>query len=323
MRILLRTAKGINMSENEQSVESNIESTEAQPEMQQEAAVVQELTSPETEVKEVSKDGLDKNPEEQKFKLKIDGEDVELTENEMKRYASMGKAAQKRMQEAAEIRKQHESLQRDVETFIDILKKEPERVLKDLGIDPDVFAEQQINKKLEQAAKSPEQIEKERILKELEDAHKKLKEVEESKKKEEQQRYEAEYAKEIEKDLTSAFENSKIPKDPLFVRRVADLLFLGATQGVELKASDVLPLAQKQAFSEFKGLVGVLSDEMLEEVLGNERISNLRKRYIKNIKPTPESLSSVKETATQALENTDKNVKKVKSSEFFKKIGSY
>lgn len=78
---------------------------------------------------------------EQKYKVKVDGEEVELTLAELQQHASMGRAAQKRMQEAAEQR-------RKVEEVVMAMKANPAAALKHLGIDPEEFAKQQLNQAL-------------------------------------------------------------------------------------------------------------------------------------------------------------------------------
>lgn len=78
---------------------------------------------------------------DQKYRVKVDGEEVELTLAELQQHASMGKAAQKRMQEAAAERKR-------IEDVVMAMKANPAAALKHLGIDPEEFAKQQLNQAL-------------------------------------------------------------------------------------------------------------------------------------------------------------------------------
>lgn len=258
-----------------------------------------------------------------KRKLKVDGEVLELTEEEYEKYASLGKAAQKRMEEAAKIRKEHEKLQKDVEVFLDVLQKEPERVLKDLGIDPKEFAKAVINKQMEDDAKTPEQKEKETLQKKLEDAEKRIKDAEEAKKKEEIEKHTAEAASKLEKDIISAIESGSLPQHASATRRVVDLMVIAASQGYNLDASDVIPIVKEQYLNEFKEVSKIMGIEMLEEVLGNEMISELRKRYIKKIKQVPTTPKDIQPTGqeTKELESTQK--KKIKAKDFFNKLGTF
>lgn len=258
-----------------------------------------------------------------KTKVKVDGKEVELTEEELKKYASLGKASQKRMEEAAKIRKEHERLQADVTSMIETLQKNPEEVLKHFGIDIDKFAEDRINKKLEDAAKSPEQKEKEELLKKLEEYEKKTKEAEEKAKVEAQERLNNEIASKIEQDINKAFEVSDLPKSPYAIRKIADLLSIAAAQKIDLEASDVIPIVKKQMVEDFKNLSGILPEEMLEEILGNEKVSSLRKRYLKKLKTVPSTPKDIKPTGQDVKASKSEEKKSVSAKDFFKKMGSF
>src|SRR5439155_16062490 len=76
-----------------------------------------------------------------KLKLKVDGREEELPEEEVVKWAQMGRAAQKRFQEASEKRKQ-------AEDFIRMLKEDPISVLSNpaIGVDFRKLAEEYLSK---------------------------------------------------------------------------------------------------------------------------------------------------------------------------------
>lgn len=257
-----------------------------------------------------------------KHKIKIDGEEVELSDEEMKKYASMGKAAQKRMEEAALVRKEHEKLRNDVSVFLEMLQNDPGKVLKDLGIDPEKFSEDYLNKKLEEESKSPEQKEKEKLQKELEEYQKKLKDIEDEKKSSEEKRLTDEAAMKLERDISEAIDSGEMPKHPVMIRKVADLLYLASVQKVDLEAKDVIPIAKKQIIEEFRSLTGVMPEELLEEILGDDKVKSLRRRYLKKLKATPVTPSSVKSTGQDVQRKDDKPKDPINAKDFFSKLGS-
>lgn len=258
-----------------------------------------------------------------KTKLKVDGEEIELTEDEVKKYASMGKAAQKRMQEAAEIRKQHEKLQKDVGVLLDVLQKNPAKVLNDLGIDARKFAEELINQQLEEEAKTPEQKEKEELLRKLQEAEDKVKRTEDERKKQEQDRLTNEAASKIEKEISDAITSNDMPKHPYFIRKVADLLILATSQKIDVDAKDVIPIAKKQIIEEFRSLTGVMPEELLEEILGNDKVASLRRRYIQKMKKTPPPVKTIGQTGSDAKKEETAESKQVKARDFFSKLGTF
>jgi hypothetical protein len=296
----------------------------------QEAALEVEATSEtitpeeEAELAAAPSDNKEKVASEVKLtKLKIDGEEVELTEDEVRKYASLGKAAQKRMQEAAEIRKQHEKLQSDVNVLLQVLQNDPARVLGDLGIDPQKFAQELINKRLEDEAKTPEQKEKEDMLKKLQAAEKQVKDIEEKRKKEEQDRMTHEAATKIEREINEAIEANNMPKHPYFVRKVADLLILATARKIDVDAKDVIPIAKKQITEEFRSLTGVLPEELLEEILGNDKVASLRRRYLQKLKKTPPIVKNIKPVGSDAKKEAKDEQSFVKAKDFFSKLGTF
>ena len=312
-------------TENNTAPVAAVESSPAVETQPQQTAPAQTDTKPSESVAKVDQEtGLDtKAAAEPKHKIKIDGEEVELTESEMKRYASMGKAAQKRMQEAAQIRKEHEKLQSDVQELLGALKGSTANVLRELGIDPMKLAEEIMSQKLEEEAKTPEQKEKEALLKKLEEFEKKAKEQEENERKAKEALEFDKIAREIDMDINTAFEKADIPKDPVFVKRVAALMGVATMQGIDLKASDVIPLAKKQAIEELRGLAGIVSDELLEEIITTDRVKAMRKKVLNNLKKPPEGLESVKSVGSEAVKPEQKEKKYIKSKDFFKKLGSF
>ena len=258
-------------------------------------------------------------------KIKVDGVDVEMSPEELRKYASLGKAGQKRMEEAAIIRKENETMKRDVNAFFEMLKNDPMAILNDpnVGVDLKKLAEQVLNAEVEKAKKSPAQLEKEGLQKQLEDAHKKIKAAEDGRKREEMENLQNQEAQQIEKDINEAIESAEIPKSDYIVRKMADLMLLAAQQNIDLSAKDVAPLAKKQMMADLKAMTGILPEDVLEELLGNDKVAKLRKRYIDKVKAVKNS-AGVKQTVAGAkpAEKTQQK-QKVAARDFFKKLGSY
>lgn len=258
-----------------------------------------------------------------KRKIKVDGQELELTQEEIDKYASLGKAAHKRMQEAAEVNKKFEKLEQNVDVFLEMLKSNPERVLADMGHDVKALAEAIMNKEVEEAAKTPEQKEKEELLRKLEEAENKNKEAESEKKRIASEKMNNEIASQIEKDINDAIESNKAPKDPEFVRKVADLLLLATAKGIDVSAADVIPLAVKHRTEHFKATIPTLSDEELENMLGKDRISALRRRYLQKLKQPTITAKDVKSTGLEEKNKKNEEKQKISSKDFFNKLGSF
>lgn len=242
-----------------------------------------------------------------KYKIKVDKAEEEFefdptNEQEVVKHLQMSRASQKRMAEAAELRKV-------AMEFLDELKKNPAKVLSDpnIGIDIKKFAQQVMNDELKELEKSPEQREKEKLLKEVEDLKKKAKEREDSLKQSEFQKMQAEQERVLESEISAALDVGGVPKTPRTVARMAEMMMIALQNNIDLSPKDVVGLVKNNTMSEFKEVIAAMSDDQMEDFLGKEVLSRLRKKNIakakavqtaNNVKPmgnTPKSKESSNE----------------------------
>ena len=212
------------------------------------------------------------------LKAKVDGKEVEVSEEDAIVAWQKGKSADKRFQEAAVTRKQ-------AEQFLGMLKKastDPS-VLEQLFAHPlmgnanyQEIAEKYLYSKIQQAQMTPEQ-------RELAEARQKLAQIEAEKKAfleaEEQTKsaeLEKKYSEDYHKDIIQTLEGSQLPKSEWAVKRLANYMHMGLKRGVELKASDVLPLVVEDYKTEFKSLFGGLPGDKLLDILGDDVAKSLR-----------------------------------------------
>ena len=197
-----------------------------------------------------------------KFKLKVDGQDIEeeidLNDEEgLKKHLQMSKAAQKRMQEATELRKA-------AEQFIDTLRTNPRKVLTDpnIAVDLKKLAQEIINEEIENAAKSPEQLEKERLQRELEELKERYKKDEEDRKSKELERLQAEQEEKLQIGIEEALKTGDLPKTTYTVRKMAEIMLIALENNIDLSPKDVVPILKKQMQTDIKELIGASSDEV-------------------------------------------------------------
>ena len=243
------------------------------------------------------------------YKVKIDGEELELTEEELVKHAQLGKAAHKRMQESAALRK-------DVDALINLLKTNPAAVLSDpsIGVDIKKFAQDIINQEIEDMQKSPEQREKEKLTKELEGLRKAQKESEEKTKQVEFERLQEQAERQIDEEMTSALDGSGLPKKPYVIKKMAEVMMTALKNDVDLTAKDVVPLVRKQIVEDIREMLGASPESVIEELVGKEFLNNYRKKNIQKVKQIAESAKDVKSTGAESQKETVK--KKISMKDF-------
>lgn len=260
----------------------------------------------------------EKAKEESKVrKFKVSGQDLEFNLSDEKsideliKLAQLGGGARAKMQEASEIKKHYDAIEK-------MLKENPEELLRSGGIDPEVLAEEIITRRIKEMEKSPEQIEREKIQKELAEARKKLQEVEEQKKNAEIEKLQVKYIQEFNEQITSALENYKeLPRSPYTVKRIADTMLWALENGHDVTVSDVVPFVHKEIRGEIQQMVDSLPVDFLEDFIGKNASEKMRQNRLKKMeKPKVTPLSNVKSIGSE-VKGDSKAEKKVNMRDFF------
>lgn len=254
-----------------------------------------------------------------RLEIKVDGktETVELdldNEEELKKHLQMSRAAQRRMQEARE-------LQKAAEEFVQLLKTNPRKVLNDpnIGVDLKKLAQEIINEEIEESQKTPEQREKEKLQRELEELKAKFEREEKERQEREFQRLQAEQEEKIQNDIESALQTGELPKTAYTVRKMAEMMMLALQNDIDLSPKDLVPLLRKQMQADVKDLFGAASDDIIEELVGKERISAIRKKKVAQAqKQVAQTASAVKATGQDVKQAAKKEEKKISIRDFLK-----
>lgn len=254
-----------------------------------------------------------------RMKFRINGREVEkeidLTdEDALRELLQKGFAADERFQTASQLEKK-------MKQFAEALQEDPFEALRAAGHDPDKLTEMYMKKRVEELAKSPEQLQLEKLQKEIEKERKAREALEQEKLTAEQARIEAEYSRQLDEEITSALTSSELPKSPYVVKRIAENLMLGLEQGNEdITVQDVLPVVERQIKQEIQQMFEAMPEDVIEKVLGNNVSNKLRKRRLSSMKKTPDTASGVKQTGQAELKKSQpkEEAKPVKAKDFFK-----
>ena len=211
------------------------------------------------------------------FKVKVDGQELEVDENELIKGYTHGKAAAKRMEEAAMTRKEAEQVLR-------IFKDNPREAFKLLGRDARQFAEQIINDELQEAMLSPQE-------RELRDYKRKVEEYEgqrrQAQEEYERQQMEAELARQaetIQTDIINTLETAGLPKTERTVGRIVYYMQAALQAGYNVTPKDVVQQVREDYKHDLNSLLGGLPEDALEAFLGAETVRKIAKSTVKQAK---------------------------------------
>lgn len=291
----------------DQAVESNSQESGEQAQAQEAAEVLNDPNASKAEIKAAQK-------MLKKLTLKIDGEEVEEelpfeipdtdeAKNYMRRELQMGKMGQKRAQEKSQIEK-------EVVKFIEDLRKNPRKALSDpaIGLDLKQLATQIIEEEIENSKKSPEQLEKEKLQAELQA----LRDEREKEKKESQEkeiaRMKDEAFERYDMLMSQTLEKSDLPKSPYVIKKMADYMLLGLQNGKDITPEDVLPLVREEIQDDLKQMFAVMPDEVVEKLIGKDKLNSLRKKNImkaKQVNPALKGSAKIADTGKIKVEAKD------------------
>ena len=263
-----------------------------------------------------------------KLKLKVDGKDVErqidlANEAELIKLAQMAEMANKRAQEAAELRKRSSQTEVEVGQFIEALKSNPFKVLEQMGIDTKDLSE----KRLQEEIKKLEMSEEEREIMELRQKLQEHEQREAAAKKqielEKIERMKDQYAQDFERDLITAIDKSHLPKNPEVINRLAQYMATAIKLGIDISFQDIIPLVHDNLRTDMKALLGGLPIEEVLEVLGDEKIQKIMaKKMPKPAKKAPEGPKDVKDTSKPKVKEDEygRKFKTKAMKDFFSKL---
>jgi hypothetical protein len=228
------------------------------------------------------------------YKVKVDGIDTEVDEAELLKGYTHSKAASKRMEEAALQRKEAEQVLR-------IFKENPKEAFKLLGKDARAFAEQVINDELSDALLSPQEREL-REYKAKVDAY----ESESRSAKEQYEKEQAEadinkQAESIQADIITSLETAGLPKTERTVSRIVYYMQSAIEAGYNVMPKDVIDQVKQDYISDFKSMIGGLSEDQIEMFLGADLVRKVAKSTVKApvVKTVPKAVNVKTEETTK------------------------
>lgn len=220
-------------------------------------------------------------PEPRKFKVKIDGTEKEYDEDTLLTEFQKREAAHKRFEQASAERKQAEAI-------YNLLKTNPFEAMAKLGLNPREVTETWLAEQLSLEMMTPEERELKDLRREKEERKRQEEEYRKQREEQELQELTSKHAQDYENQFIDALGKSSLPANATSVRRVAEVMYQAALQGVEIPVTKAIKIVEQDVAEWRKSHLSSLDSDRLYETLGEEGVRKLRERDIKNIKnPTP------------------------------------
>jgi len=215
-----------------------------------------------------------------KYKVKLDGEEVEVDEDELIRNYQLRKVSDKRLQEGVKARKQ-------AEAFIQMLKADPKKVLSDprLGIDAKKIAEDIIYEQLQQEMMTPEQKELAEYKAKVQKFESEQKRAAEEKARQEAQALRDADTKALIEEMTDALDQSGLPKNDVTLDSIRREMIRAYNAGFKnVKAHDVMDLVRAEFMRNMQAVTNGTSEEALIKILGEDVANKIRNYDVESYK---------------------------------------
>ena len=266
--------------------------------------IIQSSESVESKAQESNEQPKDSQPKDQKDpkaqkseekpqpklrKVKVNGKEEVVDEDEIFRDYQKYRAANELFQEASMSKKQ-------VSEFMRALQEDPEQVLNNpkLGIKKRDLAEKWLREELEREMADPRDLR----MKELEEENTKYKSKEtqeqEAKQKEEDDRQVAAQREQISKDLEAAMEATVLKKDESTLREMAYYMRVCAEQGIEATPEQIARHVEGRKLNNFIQVAQRLDGDQLLEFLGDEVTNRIRKADLSRLRGSNKPMDEIK-----------------------------
>jgi hypothetical protein len=251
-----------------------------------------------------------------KLKLKFEGKEEELSEEEVIKLAQLGKMGHKKSQEKADLEKQ-------VNEFIAQLQKDPFAVLSDprLGIDVKKQLVGFLEKQVAEEKKSPEQKANEKASKELEQLRAEKTKLEQERTQERLANEQQKAAYEIDNSIKNAIKGAGLPESPYVIKRYADFMLAALENGIDISTTDISPLVKNEIESDIREMFKAAPDELVEQFLGKDRIKGMKSKRLTETQKQLVKAAPVQDTGRSSAPDKKEPPKKMTMKEFFKLRG--
>lgn len=221
-------------------------------------------------------------PSKKSYKFKIDDQEVteELAEEDLVKGYQKAKAADKRFQEAAEVKARTARL-------LQQLKEDPFKLLQHeqlFGKDARAKIEDWLWNQIQLEKMDPKEREALDMREKLKTYETQEKQRAEEAQRAEQAKLKEHYAKEIDKEISEAIKASGKQVTPYYFKRVAHYMGIALQQGKHVAAKDVVPLVEQDLQNDLQAMFGTASEEQVLQLLGDQNLEKVRRADVMRAK---------------------------------------
>lgn len=248
-----------------------------------------------------------------KHKLKVDGQEIEVDDEELKRGYTHQKAANKKLQEGVKLRKQSEEFitaMRDPGKLVDTLQKmgwEPKQIRE--------VAERYLAGVLEDEMLDPKDKELKTTKQRLQEFEKKEQDRKDAEEARHQGELKKKYAEQYSADFIEALKTTGLPPTKDMVGAMAGYISRAAKIKMPMTASEAAKLVREDVEVRNKHLFSNLSPDQIIKIVGEDGLKKLREYDVSRIKDPNANIKTPGEQG-EVTRKKDPGVKRMTTAEW-------
>lgn len=251
-----------------------------------------------------------------KFKLKVDGEEIEeeldlADEQKLIKILQLARVAPKRLQEVHDEKKKLFELAKQFE--------DPKALLERMGDKGTTIAEEILLKKLQAEMMSPEQRQLQELQSKLARYEQQEAETKQRQEQEQLNKMEQQQAEHYQKVIIDALTKTGLPPSTEMIKRAAGLLSKNLELNLELDADDLASEIMKETKSIIQSLVKSAEGQQLLNILGDDAAKKLRKHDIDTLK-AKQKMSPTKSLTQSSMPNVKRNKSNISFDEWRQEV---
>lgn len=242
------------------------------------------------------------------YKLKVNGKEIEEkidlnNEEEVRKHLQLSRASQEAMAKSAAAQKQISNMENEMDQFLQILKNDPMKILSNpaLGLKLEDMADKILASKIEEASKSPEQLELEKARLKLAEYEQKIKDEETARQTAERQKLESDAEAHIQSEIMEAIDSGSLPKSPYIINKMAQLASIAFDNGIDVSMKDLAPIVNKMLKRDMREMMGGMKDDEIEELVSSDRIKAIRNARIQAARGKISQASKIVDTGSKPV----------------------
>lgn len=210
-----------------------------------------------------------------------------------------------------------------INAFFQDLRKDPRKVLSDpnVGIDFEGMVDNYVKEQLENAKKSPEQLQREESERKVRERESELERERNELRSEREAAVREKIQDQLESDVNKALEINDIPKTAHSIMKITDYMIAAHEQGRQLDAVSAAKIYQEDLQKDLAAMFDKLPIDKIKSLLGPKVLKEIAKANVAQVKKTA-PLKDVKDVGVKKPVEKKEETRQTQSS-FFRDLGVF